>query len=40
VIERQLRELSSEAAQSLPASRFEKFRNMGRLGREFVEQPA
>ena len=40
VIERQLRELSSAASQSLPASRFEKFRNMGRLGREFVEQPA
>lgn len=40
VLERQLEELRAVPAESLPASRYEKFRNMGRLGREFVEQPA
>jgi len=40
VIGRQLEELSRAPAESLAASRYEKFRNMGRLGREFVEQPA
>jgi acetyl-CoA carboxylase carboxyl transferase subunit alpha len=39
VLERQLRELAAVPPDSLTASRFEKFRNMGRLGREFSERP-
>lgn len=35
VLERQLRELEAVPPETLPDSRFEKFRQMGRLGREF-----
>jgi acetyl-CoA carboxylase carboxyl transferase subunit alpha len=35
VLERQLRELEAVPAETLPAARYEKFRQMGRLGREF-----
>jgi acetyl-CoA carboxylase carboxyl transferase subunit alpha len=40
VLERQLRELTAVPLESLPDSRYEKFRSMGRLGREFSEQQA
>jgi acetyl-CoA carboxylase carboxyl transferase subunit alpha len=36
VLDRQLQELSAVTADDLVAARFEKFRAMGRLGREFV----
>jgi acetyl-CoA carboxylase carboxyl transferase subunit alpha len=36
VLERQLRELGETAPDDLVAARYEKFRAMGRLGREFV----
>src|SRR5262245_36276329 len=39
-LERQLGELSALPPDSLPASRYQKFRSMGRLGREFFDQPA
>lgn len=39
-LERQLAELTAVPAESLPAARYQKFRGMGRLGREFLEQPA
>ncbi len=38
VLERQLRELSALDPGSLRASRYDKFRQMGRAGREFLEQ--
>jgi acetyl-CoA carboxylase carboxyl transferase subunit alpha len=38
VIERQLNELSKETPDALVAARYRKFRNMGRLGREFNEE--
>ena len=38
VLERQLRELRALSPQALAASRYDKFRNMGRLGREFLDQ--
>ncbi len=37
LLERQLAELIAQEPASLPASRYDKFRRMGRLGREFVE---
>jgi acetyl-CoA carboxylase carboxyl transferase subunit alpha len=37
VLERQLRELRALSPEALVAGRYEKFRRMGRLGREFVE---
>ncbi len=40
LVERQLAELLAQEPASLPASRYEKFRRMGRLGREFVELAA
>jgi acetyl-CoA carboxylase carboxyl transferase subunit alpha len=40
VIERQLRELGGVSAADLVESRYRKFRNMGRLGREFTETSA
>jgi acetyl-CoA carboxylase carboxyl transferase subunit alpha len=40
VLERQLLELAAVPPDSLTASRFEKFRNMGRLGREFSDRPS
>jgi acetyl-CoA carboxylase carboxyl transferase subunit alpha len=40
VLERQLAELRQEAPETLVASRYEKFRSMGRLGHEFVDVPA
>ena len=33
------RELSALSADELVEARYRKFRDMGRLGREFVEQP-
>jgi acetyl-CoA carboxylase carboxyl transferase subunit alpha len=39
VLTAQLRELCAVDREALPALRYEKFRNMGRLGREFTEQP-
>jgi acetyl-CoA carboxylase carboxyl transferase subunit alpha len=39
-LERQLAELCAQPPESLPESRYRKFRSMGRLGREFFEQPA
>jgi acetyl-CoA carboxylase carboxyl transferase subunit alpha len=38
VLDRQLRELSALSAEALVEARYRKFRQMGRLGREFVEQ--
>jgi acetyl-CoA carboxylase carboxyl transferase subunit alpha len=38
VLERQLRELRALSPQALAAGRYDKFRNMGRLGREFLDQ--
>jgi len=38
VLERQLRELLAVDPRSLRASRYDKFRQMGRAGREFLEQ--
>jgi acetyl-CoA carboxylase carboxyl transferase subunit alpha len=40
VLQRQLDELSALPPEALPAERYRKFRNMGRLGHEFTEQPA
>jgi acetyl-CoA carboxylase carboxyl transferase subunit alpha len=40
VLDAQLAELARVPAASLPASRYDKFRKMGRLGREFTEAPA
>jgi acetyl-CoA carboxylase carboxyl transferase subunit alpha len=40
VLQRQLAELSALPPESLPAARYRKFRSMGRLGREFFDQPA
>jgi acetyl-CoA carboxylase carboxyl transferase subunit alpha len=40
VLQRQLAELSAVPPESLPAARYRKFRSMGRLGREFFDQPA
>jgi acetyl-CoA carboxylase carboxyl transferase subunit alpha len=37
IIEAQLRELSALSGEALTAARYEKFRRMGRLGREFLE---
>jgi acetyl-CoA carboxylase carboxyl transferase subunit alpha len=37
LLDRELRELCAVDAASLPASRYEKFRQMGRTGREFLE---
>jgi acetyl-CoA carboxylase alpha subunit len=37
VIGRQLRELDKVPLDQLPAQRYRKFRDMGRLGREFRE---
>jgi acetyl-CoA carboxylase carboxyl transferase subunit alpha len=37
---RQLAELCAQPPEALPESRYRKFRSMGRLGREFFEQPA
>jgi acetyl-CoA carboxylase carboxyl transferase subunit alpha len=37
VLSKQLRELAGVSPEALVAGRHEKFRNMGRLGREFVE---
>jgi acetyl-CoA carboxylase carboxyl transferase subunit alpha len=39
VLDPQLRELSEKTPEALTAGRYEKFRNMGRLGREFLEVP-
>ena len=39
VLTAQLRELCAVDREALPALRYEKFRNMGRLGREFTELP-
>jgi acetyl-CoA carboxylase carboxyl transferase subunit alpha len=39
VLEAQLRELSALSADDLVEGRYRKFRDMGRLGREFTEQP-
>ena len=39
VLEAQLLELSRLSPEALAAGRYEKFRQMGRLGREFLEQP-
>jgi acetyl-CoA carboxylase carboxyl transferase subunit alpha len=39
VLSRQLDELRGKATEDLVASRYEKFRRMGRLGREFLEVP-
>jgi acetyl-CoA carboxylase carboxyl transferase subunit alpha len=39
-LQRQLAELSALPPESLPAARYRKFRSMGRLGREFFDQPA
>ena len=38
LLERQLRELRALDPQALVGARYEKFRSMGRLGREFLEQ--
>ena len=40
VLQRQLGELAALTPEELPAERYRKFRNMGRLGHEFFEQPA
>jgi acetyl-CoA carboxylase carboxyl transferase subunit alpha len=40
VLERQLRELAPLAPEQLVRGRYEKFRNMGRLGREFRDAPS
>ncbi len=40
VLDRQLEELLAQDAATLPATRYDKFRQMGRLGREFLEAPA
>jgi acetyl-CoA carboxylase carboxyl transferase subunit alpha len=40
VLDAQLRELSALPADALVEARYRKFRDMGRLGREFIEQPA
>jgi len=37
IIEAQLRELSALSGEALTAARYEKFRRMGQLGREFLE---
>jgi acetyl-CoA carboxylase carboxyl transferase subunit alpha len=39
VIDAQLRELSALPSDQLVEARYRKFRDMGRLGREFLEQP-
>jgi acetyl-CoA carboxylase carboxyl transferase subunit alpha len=39
VLDAQIRELSSLSPDELVEARYRKFRNMGRLGREFTEQP-
>jgi acetyl-CoA carboxylase carboxyl transferase subunit alpha len=39
VLWRQLQELRKEPRERLPESRYRKFRDMGRPGREFVERP-
>lgn len=38
VLERQLAELTAIEPATLRASRYQKFRQMGRAGREFLEQ--
>jgi acetyl-CoA carboxylase carboxyl transferase subunit alpha len=38
VLESQLRELSSQSLDALVAARYDKFRNMGRLGQDFREE--
>jgi len=40
VLDAQLRELAALTPDALIEGRYRKFRDMGRLGREFVEQPA
>jgi acetyl-CoA carboxylase carboxyl transferase subunit alpha len=40
VLDRQLKELLAQDPATLPATRYDKFRQMGRLGREFLEAPA
>jgi acetyl-CoA carboxylase carboxyl transferase subunit alpha len=40
VLSAQLRELCAVDRSALPGLRYEKFRNMGRLGREFTDEPA
>ena len=40
VVETQLRELSALSPDDLVEARYRKFRDMGRLGREFTEQPS
>jgi acetyl-CoA carboxylase carboxyl transferase subunit alpha len=37
IIEAQLRELSALSGEALTAARYEKFRRMGQVGREFLE---
>jgi acetyl-CoA carboxylase carboxyl transferase subunit alpha len=39
VLNRQIDELLHERPEDLLAGRYRKFRNMGRLGREFIEEP-
>jgi acetyl-CoA carboxylase carboxyl transferase subunit alpha len=39
VLEAQLRELSAQPVDALVEARYEKFRRMGRVGREFLEGP-
>jgi acetyl-CoA carboxylase carboxyl transferase subunit alpha len=39
VLDAQLRELSALPPEQLAEARYRKFRDMGRLGREFLEQP-
>jgi acetyl-CoA carboxylase carboxyl transferase subunit alpha len=38
LLERQLRELQGLSREALLTARYQKFRGMGRLGREFLEQ--
>ena len=40
VLDRQLKELLAVPVEALVAARYDKFRAMGRLGREFVQAPA
>ncbi len=39
VLLRQLRELEALASPALVDARYQKFRQMGRLGREFLSEP-
>jgi acetyl-CoA carboxylase carboxyl transferase subunit alpha len=40
VLDRQLRELAALPGEALVSARYDKFRAMGRLGREFLQAPA